>query len=191
MKGCPYAFRIVGPTWQRRRLVVAAAALAGYCSCDPRAQVEREAYLSAFQFGPDFRQLLESTCSTAGFLGECWSQWLWFDIDDEADLPGAATAAGRLGTVLEGRYAIGEADLLIFFSGSKGFHLGLPTTIWSPVPSVTFHKTARQLAENIAEIAGVKIDTGVYDRVRAFRAPNLRHPKTGLHKRRLSLDELK
>ncbi len=34
------------------------------------------------------------------------------------------------------------------------------------------------------------IDAGVYDRVRAFRAPNSRHPKTGLHKRRLSFDEL-
>jgi hypothetical protein len=30
----------------------------------------------------------------------------------------------------------------------------------------------------------------VYDKVRLFRAPNSRHPKTGLHKRRLTLDEL-
>jgi hypothetical protein len=29
----------------------------------------------------------------------------------------------------------------------------------------------------------VAVDTGVFDRVRAFRAPNSRHPKTGLHKR--------
>ena len=34
------------------------------------------------------------------------------------------------------------------------------------------------------------IDAGVYDKVRAFRAPNSRHPKTGLHKRRLTFDEL-
>ena len=34
------------------------------------------------------------------------------------------------------------------------------------------------------------IDDGVYDRVRAFRAPNSRHPKTGLHKRRLEFGEL-
>ena len=36
----------------------------------------------------------------------------------------------------------------------------------------------------------VTIDGGVYDKVRAFRAPNSRHPKTGLHKRALTLDEL-
>jgi hypothetical protein len=53
-----------------------------------------------------------------------------------------------------------------------------------------FHRVCRRLAEGIAEAAGVNIDTGVYDRVRAFRAPNSRHRKTGLFKRRLSLDEL-
>jgi hypothetical protein len=36
----------------------------------------------------------------------------------------------------------------------------------------------------------VAIDTSIYDRVRAFRAPNSRHPKTGLHKRRIEFGEL-
>src|SRR5262249_34410021 len=57
-------------------------------------------------------------------------------------------------------------------------------------PSVSFHRVARYFAEALAAAAGVSIDTGVYDKVRLFRAPNSRHPKTGLHKRRLSLDEL-
>ncbi len=82
-----------------------------------------------------------------------------------------------------------EDALLLFFSGGKGAHVGLPAT-WNPAPSVTFHRTARRFAEGLAAVAGVTIDTGVYDKVRLFRAPNSRHPKTGLHKRRLSLDEL-
>jgi hypothetical protein len=79
--------------------------------------------------------------------------------------------------------------LLLFFSGSKGFHVGLPT-VWNPAPSPDFHRVARCLAERLAALAGVVIDRGVYDKVRAFRAPNSRHPKTGLHKRRLSFGEL-
>jgi hypothetical protein len=82
------------------------------------------------------------------------------------------------------------ADLLLFFSGSKGFHLGLPTALWSPAPTLDFHRTARRFAEHVAELAAVTLDAGVYDRVRAFRAPNSRHPKTGLYKRRLTFDEL-
>ena len=97
---------------------------------------------------------------------------------------------GRWPLFLVERYAVDPGELLIFFSGSKGFHVGLPTALWSPAPSADFHRTARRFAEHVAELAAVTIDAGVYDRVRAFRAPNSRHPKTGLHKRRLTFDEL-
>jgi hypothetical protein len=190
MTETPYGFRIVGPTWEARRLVNAAAALAGYAACDPRAECGREAYLSAFQFGEDFRRLLLETGSTAGYSGPCWSPWLWWDIDAEGDLARAQADAEALAEVATTRYQADDVDLLVFFSGSKGFHVGLPTVLWSPAPSADFAKTARRFAEHAAELAAVAIDAGVYDRVRAFRAPNSRHPKTGLHKRRLTLAEL-
>jgi hypothetical protein len=186
---CPYGFRIVGATSEPRRLVDAFAAFAAYAACDQRAECDREAYLSAFTFGEDFRRLLLETGSTAGFSGPCWSPSLWFDLDSE-DLYFAHKDAGALAVFLVERYAVEPPDLLLFFSGSKGFHVGLPTALWSPAPSLAFHRTARRFAEHVAELAAVTIDTGVYDKVRAFRAPNSRHPKTGLHKRRLTLDEL-
>ena len=189
MTNMPFGFRIVGSTWERRRLVNAAGAFAGYAQCDEKAEVGREGYLSAFQFCEDFRRLLIETGSTAGYTGPCWSPWLWFDID-RAELADALTDARRLASLLDDRYRLPEESLLIFFSGSKGFHIGLPTALWSPEPSDVFHQVARRFAENVAELAGVIIDGGVYDRVRAFRAPNSRHPKTGLHKRWLSFDEL-
>ena len=185
-----FGFRILGSTCEPRRLVDAGAALAAYADCDERAEVEREAYLSAFQFGEDFRRLLRETDSTAGFAGPCWSPRLWFDIDAEGDLQRAYRETARLGMTLYERYKPGDDDLLIFFSGSKGFHVGLPTSLWSPASSADFHRTARRFAETVAELATVTIDAGVYDRVRAFRAPNSRHPKTGLQKRRFTLDEL-
>ena len=162
---CPYGYRIVGPTWETRRTVVAAAALSGYAACDERADVNREAYLSAFQFGEDFRLLLEETKSTAGFLGSCWSPWLWFDIDSANDLERARREAVRLGMMLDERYKLEDEDLLLFFSGAKGFHLGLPTWLWSPIPTADFHKVARQFAVQAAQLAAVKIDEGVYDKV--------------------------
>ena len=187
--GCRYGFRITGSCFEPRRLVDAAVAFSAYASCDERADVEREGYLSAFRFGADFRSHLDATGSTKGFDGVCWSPWLWFDIDRE-DIGQALNDARRLVAFIAERYGLDGDELLLFFSGSKGFHAGLPTSQWMPSPSVTFHTTARRLAEALAERAGVVIDVGVYDRVRAFRAPNSRHPKTGLHKRRLSFDEL-
>jgi hypothetical protein len=186
-----YGFRIVGSCWERRRLVDAGAALRGYASCDPRADVAREAYLSSFTFGPDFRDQLESTGSTAGFSGDCWAPFLWWDIDRENELPAALRDARRLASFLLDRYrTLDDDDLLIFYSGAKGFHVGLPTALWGPAPSKMFNAVARSFGEQLAAAAGVAIDAGVYDKVRPFRAPNSRHPKTGLHKRRVAHREL-
>ena len=185
----PFGFRIAGSCHEERRLVTHADAFVAYASCDARAAVERESYLSEFCFGSDFRELLESTGSCRGFDGACWSAYLWFDID-RADLEAALGDARRLALGMIERYRLDDDALLIFFSGSKGFHIGLPTSLWMPEPSVSFNRVCRRLAEGIGEAVGVVIDTGVYDRVRAFRAPNSRHPKTGLRKRRLTLDEM-
>jgi hypothetical protein len=187
---CPYGFRIVGATSGGRRLVDAAAALAGYAACDPRAEVDKEAYLSAFTFGFEFKELLEATGSTKGYSGVCGAPFIWWDIDREDDLSAALHDARRLAHTLGDRLGLDDSEMLLFYSGSKGFHLGLPTGLWQPEPSANFNRVARRFAVQLAESADVAVDAGVYDKVRAFRAPNSRHPKTGRHKRALSLDEL-
>jgi hypothetical protein len=64
-------FRIVGPCTNERRLVDWPTAFVAYASLDERAEVEREAYLSAFCFGDDFKRHLDATGSTKGFDGVC------------------------------------------------------------------------------------------------------------------------
>jgi hypothetical protein len=186
----PFGFRIVGSCQNDRRLVDWSAAFLAYCDCDDRAQVESEAYLSAFCFGFEFAELLNRTGSPKGYAGECWSAWLWLDIDRD-DIEQARIDAGKLAGTLVERFELAGNELLIFFSGSKGFHIGLPLSVCgSPRPSNEFHSVCRRLAEQIATLSNVAIDSGVYDRVRAFRAPNSRHAKTGRYKRLLTLDEL-
>jgi hypothetical protein len=147
--------------------------------------------LSAFTFGDEFRNYLATNGATRGYAGPCGALWLWFDLDDADDPDRVLAAARRLCAGLADRYSLDEDDLLIFFSGSKGYHIGLPLTLCgSPAPSLSFHRVARRFAEAAAGRAGVTIDAGVYDRVRIFRAPNSRHPKTGLHKRLVGIDEL-
>ena len=186
----PFGFRIVGPVTEVRLRVNARAALTGYADCDPRAEVEREAYLSAFTFGPDFSTYLESTGSPKGFAGPCFAPWLWWDIDRRDALDAALADARRLAANLLERFRdLDENDLLLFFSGWKGFHVGLPT-VWQPEPSTLFNAVAKHFAETAAGRAAVQIDLAIYDKVRPFRAPNSKHPQTGLFKRRLRFDEL-
>ncbi|VTR92754.1 Putative uncharacterized protein OS=Rhodopirellula baltica (strain SH1) GN=RB12213 PE=4 SV=1: DNA_primase_S [Gemmata massiliana] len=185
----PFGFRVVGPVSEPRRLVDATAAFTAHCAADPRAQPESECYLSAFAFCAGFRSHLDQRGSPKGFTGPCWSPYLWADVD--RDDPDAALAdVRRLANFVLFRYSeFRDDDLLVFFSGRKGFHLGVPLT-HNPEPSVAFNAVCRRIAEGLAAEVGVVIDTSIYDKVRLFRAPNSTHPKTKLHKRRLTYDEM-
>lgn len=184
----PYAFRILGPLDGPRRRVDAEAAIAAYCMCDERARVDYEAYLSHFQFDESFREHLAATGSTRDFVGNTWAEDLIFDIDAEGDLPAALNEARKLIATLVTTYEVPGEAIMRFFSGSKGFHVGLSTRLWLGEGGPHFHRVAGVFARRVAAAARVKIDVGVYDRVRALRAPNSRHPKTGLHKRFIPAD---
>ena len=189
----PHGFRIVGPCTGDRRRVDAAAAFRAYCHCDAKAGVDREAYLSAFQFDDNFAEHLARTGSPAGFSGATWAPRLWADVDRDESAGGIARALDdtrQLVNVLDERFGVPRDVLVPFLSGGKGFHLGIPTPLFAPPASADFHAIARQFVETIAAEAGVAVDVGVFDRVRAFRAPNSKHPKTGLHKRYVPVDIL-
>jgi hypothetical protein len=103
MGPCNYGFRILGPTWARRRLVDAAVAFAAYATCDARSQPELEAYLSAFDYDGAFRRHLEETRSTRGYTGPCGGRYLWFDIDLPDEL--AVSQSTRCKELRNGRVA--------------------------------------------------------------------------------------
>jgi hypothetical protein len=185
----PYGFRVVGHRAERRRLVDHAAAFAAYAECDTRAELDREAYLSAFVYPDDFRRHLERDLSEAGYNGPCGASWLWWDIDRPGDLRGALRDSRRLVGVALDRYReLDEDDPLIFLSGGKGVHVGIPA-VWHPEPSPGFNAVAKRFCLDLAEAAGVVVDPMIYTKTRLFRCPNSKHT-SGLYKRRLSLDEL-
>jgi hypothetical protein len=182
----PHSFRIRGKIFNTRKRVEAAAAFDAYRTCAPVAHIDEESYLGVFQFREEFAVHLAETGSPGGFAGCTWSAYVWWDVDRDEHTGGVASAiedTRLLIDTLETRYGVSPDLLLPFLSGGKGCHLGLPTQLWRPAGGASFHLTTRQFAENVAAEAGVAIDTGIYDRVRAFRSPNSRHPKTGLHKR--------
>jgi hypothetical protein len=189
MTPAPYAFRIVGGTENRRHLVDYDKAFVGYCHADPAACPDIPAYLSAFIYPVDFRRHFESTGSTRDYRGPVGVASVKFDIDRDGDLDAALHDARKLAAFLADRYRLDGDDLMIGFSGSKGFHVELPVgRIVEPSPDANL--ACRLFAERAAGEIGVAIDTGVYDKVRPFRAWNSRHPKTGLHKVLVGLDAL-
>jgi hypothetical protein len=186
----PYGFRVVGHKAGRRRLVDWRAAFAAYARCDEMAEPVREAYLSHFVFGQQFADQMTREGTEKGYSGPCAADWLYWDIDRADDLALALSDARRLaGAILDRYRELADDDLLIFLSGGKGVHVGIPT-LWHPEPSLQFNVVAKLFCLALAEIATLGVDPTIYSKTRLFRAPNSRHPKTGLFKRRLSLDEL-
>ena len=185
-----YGFRVVGHRANARRLVDWRAAFTAYAECDERATPDREAYLSHFQFGNDFKEHLEQAGSEKGYNGPCGTSWLFWDVD-RTDLEIALADTRRLvGGLLDRYRELDDDDLLTFLSGGKGFHVGIPCSIWNPEPSLRFHEVAKRFAFAHAERAGIVVDGLIYSKTRLFRAPNSRHPKSGLFKRRLTHREL-
>ena len=80
---------------------------------------------------------------------------------------------------------------LLFFSEVRAFTLGCQRRYGRRSHRTTFTKCAAGLPRRWPTWQRLRIDAGIYDRVQPLRAPNSRHPKTGLHKTVLTLDELR
>lgn len=185
-----YGFRALGRDADRR-LVVWNPAFRAHTEADPKAATDSECYLSAFTFGDELRKHLETTGSPKGYNGPTGASVAWWDIDRAADLEAALRDTIRLTVGLEMNLGLDGDELLIFFSGSKGFHVGAPTWLMgSPEPSQDFNSITRCFCCLAAESVGVEIDRGVYAKVNLFRAPNTRHRKSGLYKIPLTPGEL-
>jgi hypothetical protein len=113
----------------------------------------------------DFHDYLRETGSTRDFRGICWGPYLWWDVDRDGDLQGALSETRRLAVTLDERYQLPDDALLLFHSGCKGFHAGLPTSLWGPAPSADFNRIAREFAAGLAALAGLS----VYDAKRGCR----------------------
>lgn len=187
--GFGFGFRVRGPLTGSRLLCDWPAAFAAYAAADPAAKCSDEAYLSGYAFGPEFADHMRATGSPRGFAGRCRAPWGWLDID-RSDPAQAIADAKHAAMAISDRLGVPEGDVLVFFSGSKGYHLGLPLHGLGVPPSPDVPAIVRRMCETFAASIGVAIDFGIYDRQRCFRAPNSRHPRTGLHKRWLSVPDL-
>lgn len=176
-----YGFRVAGGPHEARKLVRWRKAFAAHCAGDTATD---EAYLSAWTFGPDLPAHMKAHGGVAGYAGPCFAEWIPLDIDGAGTDPvaDALDRARRLLAWLESEGA--DLDKLSYwFSGGKGFHVLLPAAgLVGAEPGPDFRKAARAFVARIGAATGAGPDLGIYDAVRILRAPNTRHPKTGLYK---------
>lgn len=154
-------------------------------------------YMSLFMFDKDILPFIKANKSVKGYGGKVYADAFWIDVDYEANIAEAQESTVQIINRLITDYQVDPETLYIYFSGNKGFHLGiLSATFGLGIDEpllVTKDKKMPwllQFAKTLTE--GIKhIDFKIYEPVRIFRVPNSLHEKTSLYKIQLSFDELR
>ncbi len=175
-----------------RQVVQAEALFRAYHELElpPGLDADTEAYETLFRYPhAEYTAHIRQHGSPKGYDGPAACCRLVWDID-RPNLDTALNDARQLVCFLLDRYGThAESTLAIYFSGSKGFHVSLLNhpgfMAFAKPPAI-----AKRLALVLACSAGVTVDACIYDRQRLFRLPNSKHPRTGLFKRFIELDDL-
>lgn len=150
---------------------------------------DSEAYVSLFCFDKSIIDWVEINKTVSGYTGDYYLKTFYFDIDN-VDVEKARQDAILLIKRLNNDYGVSPKDLMIYFSGSKGFHLGLHHRLFEEFEhSPGLPDKCKAFAERMAK--GIEsVDTKIYNKNRIFRLPNSKHLKTGFYKIPLSYYEL-
>ncbi len=160
-----------------------------------RLSKKNECYTSHFLFKKEILTHIKATRgSVEGFNGECYSGHIWVDIDrDDESLQkrielaqqGAQEYVSRLKT----DYHIDPNILDIYFTGAKGFCIGLPTELLDIPPSKNFNQIIKGIVSHLVD-GKIKVDPVVYDKTRLWRVPGSLNKKAQLYKIPLTAKEL-
>lgn len=101
--------------------------------------------------------------------------YVWFDFDSK---DGGVAALADTKAFVEW---LGVTDAQIYYSGSKGFHVGVPFSYFGLSPSPDLGTLLHDLAANLKKTYAT-LDTTIYNANRKFRALGSKHPKTKLYK---------
>jgi DNA primase catalytic subunit len=118
--------------------------------------------------------------------------YLDFDVTDiDTDFEHIQTDAVRALAALKAIFGIKRESVQIYFSGNKGIHFVIPAEVIGVQPHAELNMIFKLIANDMNKLTKHHtIDTGIYDKVRLFRIPNSVHPKTGLYKVPITLEEL-
>ena len=113
-----------------------------------------------------------------------------WDIDRDGSLDAALLDTRKLSAFLADGYRLDDDDLIARVQRIEGVSRRAAGRLDGRADTRSKHDLSPVRRTSEANDIGVKIDTGVYDKVRPFRCWNSRHPRTGLHKIRIDLDDL-
>jgi len=140
-------------------------------------------YVSIYNYLKSLYDYVQSNKKVAGYTGLKYGERLIFDIDR---LTSPDRGLKDLNNFLDGLhygYGVDYEQILIHFSGQKGFNVTLYAEQFAGwEPSEHLHRLHGKLAEEIAKESTTEIDMALYTENRMIRIPDTMHSESGLYK---------
>ena len=155
----------------------------------PKMENPMECYASVFSFPQEFKTYAEKNKSVREYQGKAFADWIPIDIDNE-DLEIAKLHTIKIIEKLIKVYNLNPQKIKYYFSGAKGFHILLSSSLLALTPSEDLHIKIKTFVENLIQGLDIKVDMKIYDKTRIFRIPNTINVKSGLYKIPLTYKEL-
>lgn len=150
-----------------------------------------ECYMTLFPFDKNILNYVERYKTVKGYRGACYVfPALFIDIDNEDNVEEAHASALELITRLIDDYQVNQNDLMVYFSGRKGFHIGIPSwMIGISEPEVGIAERCKIFVKELTK--GIaNIDDGIYNDNRIFRTVNSLNIKGDLYKIPLTFNQV-
>ena len=147
-----------------------------------------EIYSSYLRYPSDFQLYwTQNNRSVAKYNGSCYSDFLPIDLDSK-NLNNAQVECQHLISLLVDKYEVILDCLGIFFSGSKGFHIEIPTALFGDIQA---SQNLPYIFKEIPKILDINYhDSTIYNRNALWRFPNTINAKSGLYKIPLSVNQI-
>ena len=117
---------------------------------------------------------------------------LYFDLDNKDDFEAVREDAITILAYLKTVFRINYEETYIYFSGKKGIHLIIPSSVLGIAPNKKLNVIFKSIAFKLKSFTKKgTLDMVVYDNKRMLRIPYSVHEDTKLYKIELSYDELR
>lgn len=140
------------------------------------------AFASIYTFTDDFFNYVKETNSVTGYVGTHGISNVFIDIDSK-ELGQAYVSCKNVIAALHNESKIPYESLRIYFSGAKGFHIGIPARVIGQ-ENFFSENTFAIVKSFVQKIVSdkIKIDWSIYNRTRYFRLPNSLNEKSNKYK---------
>jgi hypothetical protein len=123
-----------------------------------------------------------------GYVGPSYADCLPLDFDS----PDLNLSLGRARKAVE--FVLGKGtpdeDVKVYFSGAKGFHICLASSLFDLEPTNALAEVYKAMAKALSKDMGIDLDPTIYDGMRLFRLENTLNSKSQLYKIPLTIEEL-